>query len=131
ASLSNVSLAGINAGSYPTSVGASFAGDSSDATSSGTGGLTVNKAPLAVTVDNKSKVYGAANPTLTGTATGVMSGDGITASYSTGATQSSGVGGYAITAVLNDPNNKLGNYTVTNTPGTLTVNPATLTVTAS
>jgi hypothetical protein len=40
-----------------------------------------------------------------------------------------GFRGYPITATLNDPNSKLGNYTVTNTPGTLAINKATPTVT--
>ncbi len=83
--------------------------------------LTVNKATLIVSVDDKSMAYGASVPTLTGTLTGVVSGDGITASYSTTATSSSPVGTYPITAVLNDPNSKLGNYSVTNNPGTLSV----------
>ena len=34
------------------------------------GTLTVSKAALTVTADNKSKVYGAADPTLTYTVTG-------------------------------------------------------------
>ncbi|HEX7314759.1 MAG TPA: Ig-like domain repeat protein [Pyrinomonadaceae bacterium] len=44
ASLMNVSLAGINAGTYPTGVGASFAGDAGYAAASGTAVLTVNQA---------------------------------------------------------------------------------------
>jgi len=69
--------------------------------------------------------YGASLPTLNGTILGVLAGDGITASYATTATSASSVGSYAITATLNDPNSKLGNYTVTNTPGTLTIGMAT------
>ena len=51
ATLGNVSLAGINAGSYPTGVGASFAGDGSHDPSSGSGSLTVGKADQAITVN--------------------------------------------------------------------------------
>ncbi|MFL6334266.1 MAG: Ig-like domain repeat protein [Pyrinomonadaceae bacterium] len=43
ASLSNASLAGINAGSYPAGAGASFAGDVSYNATSGTGALGVNQ----------------------------------------------------------------------------------------
>ena len=50
ATLSGVSLAGINAGSYPTGVGASFAGDGSFDASSGSNSLTVNKADQAINV---------------------------------------------------------------------------------
>jgi hypothetical protein len=43
ATLSNVSLAGIAAGSYPNGVGASFAAETNYAAGSGTGSLTVNQ----------------------------------------------------------------------------------------
>ena len=85
------------------------------------GTLTVDKAALTVTADDKSKIVGAANPTFTGTLTGVKNNDAITASYSTTATQQSGVGTYPIVPSLNDPNNKLSNYNVTKTNGTLTI----------
>jgi len=91
--------------------------------------LTVNKAPLSVTVNNQSMNYGATVPTLTGTLTGVLGSDGITASYATTGTSSSPVGPYPITATLNDPNSKLGNYSVSNTPGTLTIGKATPAIT--
>ena len=49
ANIPNASLAGINAGSYPTGVSASFAGDDSLFTgSSGTGALTVNPADQTI-----------------------------------------------------------------------------------
>ena len=92
------------------------------------GTLTVNPAPLTVTVNNASRSYGAVNPAFTGTITGLKNSDPITATYTTTATPASPVGTYPITAVLADPNNLLGNYTVTNNPGTLTVTPAALTV---
>jgi sugar lactone lactonase YvrE len=84
--------------------------------------LTVNKVALAVTANNQSMNYGSAVPSLTGTLTGVVSGDNITASYTTTGTSSSSAGTYPITAALSDPNSKLSNYSVTNTPGTLTIN---------
>jgi hypothetical protein len=95
------------------------------------GALTVNPAPLTVTADNATRAYGAANPAFTGTITGLKNGDVVTATYSTTATATSPVGTYAITATLVDPNNVLGNYTVTNNPGTLTVTAAALVVTAN
>ncbi|MDR3735647.1 MAG: MBG domain-containing protein, partial [Acidobacteriaceae bacterium] len=99
---------------------------------SGTTTLVVNKAPLTVTVNAATSVYGATFPTFTGTLTGVVTGDGITASYSTTATTTSTPGGsYSITATLNDPNSKLSNYTVTNTPTTLTISKAPLAVTVN
>lgn len=91
--------------------------------------MTVNKAPLTVTPTNAARTYGAANPVFTGTVTGIQNGDAIAATYETTATTASAVGTYPITAMLTDPENKLGNYTVTNMPGTLTVSRAELTVT--
>ncbi len=92
------------------------------------GSLTVDKAPLTVTATNASKTYGAVNPMLDGTLTGVLDGDNITAGYDTTAATASPVGSYTITATLSDPNHKLDNYTVTNTPGTLTISESRLTV---
>lgn len=91
--------------------------------------LTINKIPLTVTANSNTRVYGAANPSFTGTLTGVQVGDGITASYTTTATANSAVGPYPITPTLDDPNNKLGNYNVTSTDGTLTITKAAITVT--
>ncbi len=83
--------------------------------------INVQKAALSVTADSKTKLLGAENPVLTGTLTGVVAGDNITASYSTTATTTSPVGSYPIVPTLNDPDNKLGNYNVTRTNGTLSV----------
>lgn len=86
--------------------------------------LTVNPAALTVTANNASMTYGSAVPTLGGAVVGLLFGDGITASYATTATSASTVGAYPITATLDDPNHKLGNYLLTNTPGTLTIGQA-------
>jgi lipopolysaccharide export system protein LptA len=94
------------------------------------GTLTVNKAVLTVKANDQSKIYGAALPEFTGTLTGVVNGDGITATYGTGATTASPVGTYPITVNLNDPNSKLSNYDVTSTNGTLTITARPVTVTA-
>jgi hypothetical protein len=94
------------------------------------GTLTVTKADLTVKADDKSKTYGDANPAFTGTLTGVKNNDAITDSYGTTATQGSPVGTYNIVPSLSDPNNKLTNYDVTKTNGTLTIGKAALTVTA-
>src|SRR5438552_13431155 len=106
-----------------------YSSDIYEVTSSN-GTLSVNKAPLTVTADNKSREYGDANPSFTGTLNGVKNGDNITASYSSSATPASAVGTYAIVPALADPTYELGNYTLTSTNGTLTVNKAPLSVTA-
>ncbi|HEV3339930.1 MAG TPA: MBG domain-containing protein, partial [Pirellulales bacterium] len=97
------------------------------------GALTVTPATLTVTADNKTKVYGAANPPLTDTVTGFVNGDTSsvvtgTASLTTAATSASGVGNYVITVGAGTLS--ATNYTFDFVNGKLSVTPATLTVTA-
>ncbi len=94
------------------------------------GMLTVGKATLSIIANDATRSYGVANPTLTGTLTGVQNNDNITASYTTAATATTAVGTHAITATLIDPDNKQGNYDVTLANGILTITQATLTITA-
>ncbi len=91
------------------------------------GTLTISPRPLTVKADNKSKIYGAANPPLTYTATGLVNNDQLAGSLATTATTNSAVGSYPITqgTLANS------NYTITFTPGTLTISKAPLTVTAN
>ncbi|MCX6928259.1 MAG: MBG domain-containing protein, partial [Verrucomicrobia bacterium] len=100
------------------------------ATSFTANALTITPASLVVTANNSSRLYGAANPALTGTVTGLQNGDSITASFATVATVTSPVGAYSITATLSDPGSRLGNYNLTTNNGTLTVTAAALTVQA-
>src|SRR5208282_3907873 len=51
---------------------------------------------LAITANDASRAYGAANPTFTGSIVGLQSGDNITASYSTVADTNSPPGAYSI-----------------------------------
>src|SRR6185437_11200179 len=93
--------------------------------------LTVTKAPLTVKADDQSKVYGDANPTLTGTITGAKNGDDLADSYTTAADATSGVGSYTIAAhVTAGPGADLGNYDIKLIDATLTVTKAPLTVKA-
>jgi MBG domain (YGX type)/SdrD B-like domain/Putative Ig domain len=96
------------------------------------GTLTVTPALLTVTADNATRVYGSANPTFTGTVTGIKNGDAIGAAFSTPATASSPAGTYAIVpAAVDAEPPRLSNYAVTLVPGTLTVLRATQTITWS
>jgi hypothetical protein len=91
--------------------------------------FTVAKAPLTVTVNSATKVYGAQLPQFSGKIQGTVNGDQLAATYSTSATPSSPVGQYQITASLSGAS--LPNYAVTINPGAmLTITPAMLTVTA-
>ena len=98
------------------------------------GTLTVNPAPLTVTADNQTKLYGDPDPTLTATITGFVNGDDFSvvsgsADVTTTADASSPVGSYTI--AVDAGTLSAANYTFTTfNSGTLTVNPASLTVTA-
>ena len=94
------------------------------------GTLKVTKAPLSVTAADKTKVYGDANPALTGTVAGVKNGDAVTGAYNTAATVQSGVGSYPITAKAAGTEAVLANYAITEVGAKLTVTKAPLTVTA-
>ncbi|NYF88766.1 MBG domain-containing protein [Tunturiibacter empetritectus] len=107
-----------------------YSGDTNYLPATGNTTLTVTPAPLTITVNNISRLYGASNPTFTGSLTGVASGDTILVAYSSVATVSSPVGPYPIIATLTTAGTtSLSNYTVTNTPGTLTVTAIPITVT--
>jgi hypothetical protein len=95
------------------------------------GTLTVTPAPLVVSAQDQSRLYGDPNPELSGTINGLQNGDAITAAYNTTADSGSGVGTYPIAVTLSDPEGKLGNYSVTTNQGSLSINPAPLTVTAA
>ena len=85
------------------------------------GTLTVNAATLTVTANNATRAFGQTNPIFSGTLTGIVNGDNITASYATTATTNSPAGPYPIIPTLVDPNGRLVNYTLNATNGTLTV----------
>jgi gliding motility-associated-like protein len=98
----------------------------------GDGLLSVEKAPLKITAENKTKAYGSANPALAVTYSGFKNGESATVlstnpNISTTATAISGIGTYPITVKAASANN----YDITYAAGTLTVTPATLTITAA
>jgi len=107
-------------------ISATYSGDDTFTTSTAAAlPLTIAKAQATVTADNKSKVYGAADPTLTYTVTGLLNGDtssvvsGVTLSSTTGTAAT--VGTHAITIT----GGRAANYTITDVPGTLTVTAST------
>ncbi len=118
-----------DAGDYPINV--SGGTDNNYTFSYTPGTLTVNKATLTVTAVDKSKTYGEANPELTISYDGFVGDDGKTdietlPTATTSATTTSDAGDYPINVSGGTDNN----YTFSYTAGTLTVNKATLTVTA-
>ncbi len=95
--------------------------------------LTVTGAPLTITASNLSKTYGQ-TLVFAGTefsASGLLNNDTVTnvTLASAGATNTAAAGGYVVTAA-NAQGTGLTNYTLSYANGTLTVNPAWLTVIA-
>ncbi|MBQ8937830.1 MAG: leucine-rich repeat protein [Bacteroidaceae bacterium] len=93
------------------------------------GTLTIEKAPLTAKVDNKSRLYGDANPEFTLTYTGLKNNETVPEwdqqpSFETAATTQSNVGSYPV----NLKNAVAVNYDITPVEGTLTVNKAPLKV---
>ncbi|SDM58421.1 Por secretion system C-terminal sorting domain-containing protein [Daejeonella rubra] len=89
------------------------------------GVLTVNRAPLSITADNKTKVQGTANPNLTVSYTGFVNSEtssvlSVQPSVSTTATSASVPGTYPITA----SGAAALNYNISYTAGILTVAPS-------
>jgi hypothetical protein len=94
------------------------------------GTLAITQAPLTIAANAASRLYGDPNPAFTGTVTGIKNADNITATFSTTAGLTTGVGAASIVPAAVDPTAKLGNYSLVLTNGTLTINPAPLTVSA-
>src|SRR5262249_30009095 len=121
----------LTAAGSPHALTASYNGAPGVERSSGTFQQTVTPASLTVTADDKSKVYGQPNPTLTARYTGFVNGDtpaSLTTppTLTTPATTGSGAGTYPITAGgASSPD-----YTIGYVPGTLLVTPAPLTIRA-
>jgi hypothetical protein len=130
-SSSDISIATIVSGKIHIVKTGSCTITANDGTTSLTQNLTVNKAVLAVSADNKTKVYGSANPALTATITGFVLGETSAVLTSqpvptTGALTSSVVGSYPITV----SGGTATNYSFTYTSGSLVVTKASLTITA-
>lgn len=128
-SVSTTATAASHVGSYPIAVASAAAANYTITFAPGT--LTVTQAPLTITADDQTKVYGAVLPVLPVRYAGFVNGDSAASLttapvVSTMATAGSGVGTYALTPAGGVDND----YSITLQPGTLTVTPAPLTITA-
>src|SRR5438105_847338 len=117
----------------PYSITASGAADTDYTISYVAGTLTVTPVGLTITANNQTKAYGGPLPALTASYSGLVNGDTAAAlttqpTLTTTATASSHVGGnpYSITASRAVDTD----YTISYVPGTVTVTPVTLTITA-
>ncbi|KOF01761.1 hypothetical protein OB69_15550 [Roseivirga seohaensis subsp. aquiponti] len=119
-------------GAGKTTITASQAGDASYAAATdATQDLTVNKAIITATAEDKSKTYGEANPAFTIVYTGFVNGEDKSViatepTASTTADATTGVGKYDIDLA----GGTADNYSFNLTSGTLTIGKATLTATA-
>jgi len=124
-----LTLSSLNAGSH--NISASYAGGGNFTGSNTSTLLTFSVAPLGITATTTSvtSTYGQTLPSLTGTLTGVLSGDTANVSpvFAVTATSASPVGSYPISVTLTG--SAASNYTatVTGTP-TLTIQQATVTL---
>jgi len=122
------SQSALNTGSYVISAGGFYSGQGGYDITVIDGTLTVNPAPLNVTADALSKVYGSADPALTYNTAGLVNGE--TTAVLTGRLSRAlgeNVGLYAINqGTLSNPN-----YTITFTSNDLNITPALLSVIAN
>ena len=127
ATVSAASLSGIDAGSYPAGVRATFAGDADVSSLSGTASLTVKPRDVTVTADDKGKVYGDADPELTYhiSSGSLVTGDTFSGSVARAAGEDAG------TYAVQQGTLELGsNYKLTFVEGTFTIYPRDIVVTA-
>jgi len=125
-SITTTATAASNVGNYP--ITAANAVNANYTISYVAGNLAVNAVPLNIKAENKTKVYGDADPAMTYIATGWVNGDGT--SVITGALKritGENVSTYAINQNTLSAGN---NYIITYTAGNFTITPATLTITA-
>ncbi|MDF1521021.1 MAG: MBG domain-containing protein [Brevefilum sp.] len=92
-----------------------------------TGTFTINQKAASVTPNAGGKVYGDTEPTLGGTLTGFLLGDGVSANYSR--TTGEDAGEYTISATLS-PTAVLSNYTITYNTAIFTISKRPIAVTA-
>src|ERR1700685_3814653 len=120
----------VNVGNYAITPGGLYSNQQGYIISYTGGTLTVTAAALTVAANAQSRVYGAANPTLTYTETGLANGDTLTAALATTATVTSSVAGspYAITQGTLAASS---NYPLSYTGANLTVTAAALTIAAN
>ena len=108
-----------NVGTYPIEVTLGENPNYTVTKVDGTLTITPKAIDVVVTADNKTKVYGEQNPTLTAVVTGAVNGDAINYTLATPATQFSNVGTYPIEVTLGEN----PNYTVNKVDGMLTITP--------
>jgi MBG domain (YGX type)/YDG domain/Bacterial Ig-like domain (group 3) len=93
-----------------------------------TANFTINPKAASATPNAASKTYGDADPAFTGTLSGFLAADAVTATYSRTSGETVAGSPYSISAVLS-PAGVLGNYTITYNTANFTINPKAASVT--
>jgi hypothetical protein len=122
ATLTGVSLTGLNAGTYSGALGVRFGGDSTYAGSSASGSLDVNPGQATLTLSGLTFTYDG-TPHAATVNTDPEGLTGVTVTYSQNGVAvpaPTQAGSYSVSASLNNPN-----YTATIVTGTLVINAAT------
>jgi MBG domain (YGX type)/Bacterial Ig-like domain (group 3) len=92
--------------------------------------LTITPALASVTPNAASKTYGTADPVFTGTLSGLLAADNVTATYTRTAGETVGGSPYTISATL-APVGVLSNYSITYNTASFTITQASTTTTAA
>ncbi|ADW67286.1 hypothetical protein AciX9_0212 [Granulicella tundricola MP5ACTX9] len=103
-------------------VQASQPASGNDAAATQTATFQVSTAPLTLSANNASRIYGTPNPTFSGVIVGTKNNDTLSENFTTAATQNSPVAVYSIVPSISGA--AAGNYTVIATNGTCTVTQA-------
>ena len=93
------------------------------------GTLTIEPKKITITADNKTMIYGNAEPILTATTVGLVGTDYIATTQTRVAGKD--IGEYTITTTVNEGQDIVKNYKIETLPGTLTINRRPVTVTAA
>ncbi len=128
--ISTTAGTGSSVGSYPINLSGGTAVNYGIILQPGT--MTINKATLSISVDNKTRLYGSANPALTVSYSGFVNSENQSVidsppTISTSATPASNVGSYPISLSGGSDNN----YNLVYTNGTIAVTKVNLTATVS
>ncbi len=95
-----------------------------------TANFTINKKAASVTPNANSKTYGNSDPAFTGTLSGFLPADNVTATYSRTTGETVAGSPYTISATLS-PADVLGNYNITYNTANFTITKRSVTVTAN
>src|SRR5438477_7371234 len=93
--------------------------------------LLISKRDLLISAADKTKLYGAGNPTLTGSISGVQNSDPVSESFTSVEDAASGIGDYVIVLSGVATGAVLANYSVIATNGTLTITKRDLLISAA